>query len=66
MAMNPAKRRSIDDPVVAELQAIKRLLILQLLSSGVSATHIAMSLGVDNAVISRLVPARAIKKARSK
>ena len=66
MAKNRAKRSRADDPVVAELQDIKRLLILQLLSSGVKAMHIATSLGVDNAVISRLVPARAIKKARSK
>jgi len=59
------KQRSIDDnPVVQELADIKRLLILQLLTSGVLSTHVARTLQVDNSVISRMVPARMIRKLR--
>ena len=59
------KERSTDDnPVVQELADIKRLLILQLLTSGVLSTHVARTLQVDNSVISRMVPARMIKKLR--
>jgi predicted transcriptional regulator len=54
-------RKSLD-PIAKELDAIKRLLVLQLLTSGVQATEIARALGVDKSVVSRLVPARAIKK----
>ena len=50
------------DPVADELDAIKRLLVLQLITSGVQATHIASALGVDKSVVSRLVPARKVKK----
>lgn len=59
------KQRNVDDdPVVQELTDIKRLLILQLVTSGVLSTHVARTLQVDNSVISRMVPARMIKKLR--
>jgi len=44
------------------LEDLKRLAILQLLTSGVQATQIAKALGVDKSVVSRLVPSRAIRK----
>lgn len=50
------------NPVAKELDGIKRLLILQLLTSGVQGTDVARALGVDKSVVSRLVPSRAIKK----
>jgi len=56
-----AKRRS-NDPVADELDSIKRLLVLQLITSGVQAMDIASALGVDKSVVSRLVPARKVKK----
>lgn len=58
-----AARRGGDDAVQKELQAIKRLLVLQLITSGVQATHVATTLQVDNSVISRMVAARKVKKA---
>ncbi len=48
--------------VVAELDIIKRLLILQLMTSGVQTTDIAKAVGVAKSTISKLVPAREIKK----
>ncbi len=60
----PRKQRS--DPVADELNAIKRLLVLQLITSGVQATDIASSLGVDRSVVSRLVPARKVKRRSAK
>jgi hypothetical protein len=50
------------DPVLKELDGIKRLLILGLLTSGVQATDVARALGVDKSAVSRLVPARRIRK----
>ena len=50
------------DPVVKELEAIKKLLILQLVTSGVHSTTIARAMGVDVSVVSRLVPARRVKR----
>ncbi|MGP1282127.1 MAG: hypothetical protein ACTS1X_04050 [Parasphingopyxis sp.] len=48
-----------------ELESVKRLMILQLLQSGVKQTHIAAMLGVSDATMSRMIPkglAAAIKK----
>lgn len=64
-----ARKRQANDglaEVAAELDAIKKLAILQLLVSGVQATQIAKALGVDKSTISRMVPARGIKKALSR
>ncbi len=54
------------DPVAKELDAIKRLLVLQLLTSGVQASAVARAMGVANSVVSRLVPARQVKKKSKK
>ena len=66
MAAKRQPRKPQRDPVVAELDAIKRLLVLQLITSGVKATQIASALGVDPSAISRLVPARKVKKRAAK
>ena len=50
------------DPVTKELDAIKRLLVLQLLTSGVQATAVAQAMGVAKSAVSKLVPARKVKK----
>lgn len=44
------------------LEDIKRLLILALIRQGVQGKDIAGALGVDPAIISRMVPTRQIKK----
>lgn len=53
-----AQKRAADDALAKELAAIKRLLILQLLTSGVPAKDVAAALGVHQSVVSRLVPVR--------
>jgi len=62
MATKRKVRKQIGDPAADELEAIKRLLILQLITSGVQQTQIASALGVDKSVISRLVPTRKVKR----
>ena len=61
--MAQRSRRADDaNPLETQLEAIKRLAILQLLASGVQSTHIAKALGVHSSAISRMMPAREIKK----
>lgn len=52
------------DPLLNELTAIKKLLILKLLSEGFTQSQIATVLGVDQSYISRMVPSRVIKANR--
>ena len=49
-----------------QLEELKRLLIVQLLATGVSSTHIAKALGIHQSGISRMLPVREIQKARVK
>lgn len=63
-----AKRKAAKpagDPLVDEMRAVKRLLVLQLLVSGVQTTDIATALGVSKSVVSRLVPSRKVKSANN-
>jgi predicted transcriptional regulator len=62
MAAKRKRKNRQNDPGAAELDAIKRLLILQLITSGVQGAQIASALGVDPSVVSRLVPKRKVKK----
>ena len=48
------------DPLLKELQEIKMLLILQLLSGGTKQSDIAQMLGTSEATVSRLIP-KAVK-----
>ena len=50
-----------NDSLLEEMRAVKRLLILQLLVSGVQAKDIATALGVSLSSVSRLVPRRKVK-----
>lgn len=50
------------DPSLDELKSLKRLLVLQLMVSGVKTTDIATALGVDQSTISKLVPLRKVKR----
>ena len=43
------------DPVVKELDAVKRLLVLQLLTSGVQANIVAAALGVAKSSVSKQI-----------
>ena len=66
MATKKKTRRPKVDPVVDELDAIKRLLILQLKTSGVVARDIASALDVHESVVSRLFGARKVKRLSSR
>ncbi len=50
------------DDVVAQLEALKRLTVLQLLMARVPATYIAKALGIHPSATSRMLPAREIQK----
>ena len=50
------------DPVLKELEAIKKLMILQLVTTGVQAQDIGKVLGLGKSEMSRLVATRKIKK----
>lgn len=53
------------DEFVADLRAVKMLMILQLLRSGVRQSQIAAMLGISEASMSRMLP-RGIAKSVSK
>jgi predicted transcriptional regulator len=55
MATKKKKKNVKGDPTVEALEGIKRLLILQLTTSGVTGKEVASVLGVDASVVSRLV-----------
>lgn len=57
ITMKKNKKTKLDD-----LAQIKRLLILALIHQGVQGKDIAAVLDVDPAIITRIVPARQIKK----
>jgi predicted transcriptional regulator len=52
------------DPGLAQLEQIKRLLMLGLIAGGVQAKDIARVLGVTKSAVSAIVPARGIGKLR--
>ena len=56
-----------NDPVLDELVAIKKLLILMLLNGGLTQSQVGDVLEIDRSQISRMVPTRGIKsKKRTK
>lgn len=55
--MSEKKKEAVDN-----FEAIKRLLILQLLSQGVSLAAIGDVLGLDKSSVSRMVPQKHLKK----
>ena len=60
------RKKSSDDPGTVQLDCIKRLLTLLLLKAGASQGEIAMALDVDQSVVSRMFPARKVKKFNDK
>ncbi len=50
--------------LVEEMQAIKKLLMLQLLAVGYKQKHLAGALGVSEATLSRMLPKGLPKKRR--
>ena len=66
MAKKKTKKQETKDPVQKELEAIKRLLMFFLYKTGVSQGELAIALQVDQAEVSRMMPARKIKSYNSK
>ncbi len=50
------------DELLHEIQAVKKLLMLQVLASGYQQQHIAKLLGVSDATLSRMLPKGSTKK----
>jgi transcriptional regulator len=59
-------KKAPQDPVLKELDAIKRLLILALIKAGTSQGEIAMALHTDQANVSRMFPARKVVRFSAK
>ena len=58
------KRQLPDDLVVRELNAIRRLLMLQLIADGVPASDIALALGTARSSVSETIPFRRLACAK--
>lgn len=56
-----AKNTLANDPMIKELDAIKRLLALLLLKAGTAQSELAIALGIDQSAVSRMLPKRKIK-----
>lgn len=52
--------------IVNHLDALKKLMVLNLLEKGFSQNQIALTLGVRQATISRMFPSGVLKKPKSK
>ena len=59
--MAKKKQNLIEDPIQRELDAIKRLLILQLLKLGTPQSEIAKALNMHQGDLSHMMPARQFK-----
>ena len=56
------RRTPISDPVERELVAIRRLLVLLLLKTGTQQSELALALQMDQGDVSRMIPARKVKR----
>jgi hypothetical protein len=52
--------------ISAQLEEVKRLMVVQLVASGVQGSHIADALGIHPSALSRMVPVRDIQKVAAK
>lgn len=57
----PRNKTSVD-PVLDELDSIKRLLILILLKAGSTHNEIAKAMNIDRSVVSRMVPSNNVER----
>lgn len=64
MAASPTDRSvELLTRISSQLEDLRRLAIMQLIVMGAQGQHIAKALGVDQSVISRMMPVQKIKKA---
>lgn len=54
------KNTSSDEPLIKELIAIKKLLILLLMKGGATQNEIGKTLGIDRSHVSRMVPSQKV------
>jgi len=54
------KKRQVD-PLLKEIDSIKRLIMLLLIKAGTSQSEIAVALDIDQGDLSRMLPARKFK-----
>lgn len=59
-----AKKNGPDDPILAELVSIKRLIVFSLFRGGVKQEDIGRALGLDKSNVSRMFPGGIGKAAR--
>lgn len=52
--------------ISVQLEELKRLMVAQLLASGVQSAHIAKTLGIHPSGLSRMLPVRDIQKVAAK
>lgn len=57
-------KATLNDPILAELAAIKRLMVFALLRSGASQEDVATPLGMSQSQVSRMFPGGMGKRAR--
>jgi hypothetical protein len=57
-----SRRRRPSDPIERELESIRRLLVLLLLKAGTSQAELALALQMDVGDVSRMIPARRVKR----
>lgn len=57
-----ATKNTRETTELLDLDAVKRLLILLLIKMGTAQGEIAMALGVDQSSVSRMFPARKVKR----
>jgi len=62
MAKKKTTRTNIKDPIEKELDAIKKLLMLFLVKTGVTQDELASTLQMDQSDISRTIKTRKIKR----
>ena len=56
------KTMKTEDKILKELQAVKRLLILQLILQGVGSDELGRATEVDSSVIRKMFPIRKIRQ----
>jgi predicted transcriptional regulator len=55
-----------EDRIVIELEALKKLMIMDLLGKGYSQTQVALTLGIGQASVSRMFPKGVLGKVKGK
>lgn len=55
---------STEEPVLKELQSIKKLLVLLTIKSGATSEEIGQAIGVDSSTVRKMFPMKKTKKSK--